>query len=358
MKQNKLKCEDKYRSFDILKFLCAILISCVYHYNNDFSTGNLFDKFIFIKIISNYGWLLVELFFIISGFFFYISYYDKIIKNKLNLKMFIKSRYMRLIPIAALSSILMFILQNIYYKMKSHYWLWQGNDFISLIFQATGLQSWLNITGPSLNNALWYISVLLFCYVLYYLITKISKKRSKSIYLVVLIFAIILYSYGFSLPLINYNMLRGIISFGIGIILAILLNNKNNIKRISNISIVILTLFIISVLIFKSQVIGDKILFLDLIVYPCLVINLVRFENLFRGINSKLTAYLSNLSFGIYVWNLPIQLLIIILDNLLKLHINYASWYMFLIQIIIHIIVGIISLVLLENKLCKKLIVK
>ena len=340
----------KSKGINLLKFICSILIACIYHYKNDFPVGKLFDKNIFLKVISNYGFLLVELFFIISGYLFYVSYNKKIINKKINFNSFIKKRYKRLIPLAALTSIIMFILEYTYFKFFKEYWILKNNNIISLIYQVTGIQYWTNIQDSSLNNVTWYISVLLLCYIVYFFITKYSKKVGNLIYIYSLILFVILMTFSINIPFINYYTLRGLIAFGIGIIVAIIIEN-NDLKKISNATIPVLIVVFILTCIFKNEIMGYIVFYLDFIIYPCLLINILRFEFLLKRIDIKTTELLSNISFGIYLWNLPIQLLFYIIFKISKIKIDYSNIYVFIIQIIIHIIVGIISYKYIEKNI-------
>ena len=341
---------EKSKGINILKFICSIIIACIYHYKNDFPVGNLFEKNTIIRGMSNYGFLLVELFFIISGYLFYISYNNKIKNNKKDFNTFIKQRYVRLIPLAALTSIIMFVLENVHYKLYKTYWIFTCNSIVDLIYQVTGIQHWTKIQGPSLNNAIWYISVLLLCYIIYFFVTKLEKRMGNLIYIYCIVIFTILMTYGINIPFFNYYTLRGLLSFGIGIIIGIVVQN-NDIKKLSNISVIILAITIGLTLIFKKEIMGYLPLYLNFVIYPCLLIIVLRIDFLLEKIDIKFTELLANISFGIYLWNLPLQLFFHLMFGILKIKIDYSNVYICIIQIIIHIIIGILSYKFIEKKL-------
>ena len=341
---------NKNKGIDITKFICAIFIACVYHYLNDFPMGNLIKNNNILRIMAEYGYLLVELFFIISGYLFYKSYNKKIKNKKINFTTFIKKRYSRLIPLAALTSFVMFILESIYFKINNCYWLLSNNNIVSLVLQMTGIQFWTNIRESSLNNVIWYISVLLLCYIVYFYLSLHSKKRGNVIYLCGVIVFIILMTYNINIPLINGYTLRGLTAFGIGILVA-LLTEKKDIKTISNISIIVLLLTLIATVLLKREVMGNLLLYLDIIVYPCILINIIRFEFIFDKIDSIITDFLSNISFGIYLWNLPLQLFFYMIFSCFNVNINYGSTYFFILQIIIQLLFATFSYKVIEKYL-------
>ena len=340
----------KSKGINLLKFICSILIACIYHYKNVYPTGELFEKNIILRIISNRGYLLVELFFILSGYLFFISYSKKIMSKKSDFNTFIKKRFHRLIPLVALTSITMFIIEYTYLRIYKEFWVFKSNDIISLLFQTTGIQYWTNIKDASLNNVTWYISVLLLCYIIYYFITKYSKKIGNLIYVYSVIIFMTLMTFSTNIPFFNYYTLRGLLAFGVGIIMAIIIEN-NDLKKSSNISLILLTITLLLTLFFKNEITGYIVYYLDFIIYPCLLINIIRFEFLLAKIDYKFTETLSNISYGIYLWNLPIQSLFNLIFKVKKIKIDYSNIYVFLIQIVIHIVVGIISYKYIEKKL-------
>ncbi len=336
------------KGINITKFICAIIIACIYHYKNTFKAWKLLDKNILLRVLADYGFLLVELFFIISGYLFFISYYKRIRENKIGFQSFIEKRYLRIIPISAISVVVMFILQHIYYYKFEHFWIFNNNDFVNLILQMTGIQYWMNMSEGSLNNVTWYISVLLLCYIIYYFITKKSKKYGNIIYPTIVIIFISLLKYEVDLPIINYYTERGLIAFGIGIILGLVIE-KSDIKKLSNCSIIVMAFILIMTVIFKKIVLGYLVLFVDLIIFPIILINIIRFDFLLEKVNLEFTEKLSKISLGIYIWNLPLQLLFIIIVKFNNIKIDYNNIYFFIAQIIIQILFAIFSYKVIEK---------
>ena len=341
-----------YKSFDILKFICAIIIACIYHYQNDFPNVTLFDNVPFINKLSIYGYMLVELFFIISGFLFLVSYFNKIKEKDLSIKTFLKKRYIRLIFVGAITTFVMFLLQQSYYMLNGDFWIWGNNDLGNLLLQLIGVQYWLEPGIVSLNNAVWYISVLLLCYIVFFYISKlVVKKKNIFIFLLPIVAALIVQKCNLNIPILNYNVTRGIISFGIGVFIGCLSKNLNNRKFITIFSLV--SLFVIGMLyiFLGDQVVGNLLLLLTFIIYPLLILSLISIDNKLEFINTKFTKYLGNLSFGIYLWNLPIQLSTVLLNQIFDFGFNYNSVYFFLIQIVIHILIAVLSYHLFERKM-------
>ena len=93
-----------------LKFISSFIITFVSHYRhfpvkNGVPFANLF-KWPFSK-----GWILVELFFMLSGFGMFLGYGNKIIKRELTFKQYIMKRILKLYPLFFLTTILITILE-------------------------------------------------------------------------------------------------------------------------------------------------------------------------------------------------------------------------------------------------------
>ncbi len=347
-----MKQRQYYKSFDILKFICAIVIACIYHFQNDFPNITLFSNIPIVEQLSKFGYMLVELFFIISGFLFFISYFSKIKDKNLNIISFFKKRYIRLILVAGITTIVMFVLQQIYCLINNQFWIWGNNDFGNLLLQLLGIQYWIEPGIVSLNNAVWYISVLLFCYIIFFYISKfVIKKKNIFIFLIPVFIALLVQKYNLNVPLLNYNITRGVISFGLGVFIGCLNNNLSNKENISKISFVFLIVIGMLCIFLGNYFVGDLLFLLTFIVYPLVIFFVIGIDTKLKFINCKFTKYLGNLSFGIYVWNLPIQLATILLNQVFNFGFNYNSIYFFIIQVTIHIVVAILSYHLLEKKL-------
>ena len=81
------------------------------------------------------------------------------------------------------------------------------------------------------------------------------------------------------------------------------------------------------------------------------ILILICIDDKLKFISSKFTKYLGNISFGIYLWNLPIQLTTVLVKQQFNLNFNYNSVNFLLSQIIIHILVAVLSYHLFEKKL-------
>lgn len=296
---------------NFMKFVASIVI--VFHHYQ-LITGASFSVINFANDDIYTGGNLVELFFVISGFLSF-SYISKI-KNGYKFSDFYIRKLRRLLPAVALSTILTTILKLIYKYVLliipyGEISIW--NIFISCL----GIQcGWVNKDqSQGINETLWYVSVLLLCYIVFYVATKISNMMRINciyVYIFITLFSIGIREFGINLPFINYFTARGYFAFFIGVILALLINEFQLIgyNGVKNASVFIYCLFCLFYslvhYLYRKKYILDIHFFTNhlnyiktLLEYPALII-ISYIEPIKRIANNQVIHKLGQLSFDIY----------------------------------------------------------
>lgn len=84
-----------------------------------------------------------------------------------------------------------------------------------------GIQAGWATSNPMLNNPIWYISVLLLCYILMYFATWVSKKwgiNKYYFYIGIIFMGMGIETYSIKLPFLNGHSSRGYMAFFFGIV--------------------------------------------------------------------------------------------------------------------------------------------
>lgn len=334
-------------SLDFLKIIATILI-VFHHYqqalNVEFTQINFFGgKFYF-------GYL-VELFFLISGFLMF-NYIEKI-KQDLTFKEFFLKRIIRLMPLIVLATISYEILLYIYPKVFGDYFYNIKPNFWGLIISILGVQAGWSFENPMINNPMWYISVLILCYILFYISTKISiLKKINCIYLyVILVFlGLSIQKNGTDLAFFNYYTARGYYSFFFGILFSIYFNNCEISKFIKILS-TLLVIFITYLILKHYHIVEKNINYtLTFIYYPALII-IFNFDIMKKIFFSKIIQKIAEISFSVYVWHGVFILLLPIINKYYSFNINFVSYKTMGIFTTILYIFGIISYHFIEKYL-------
>lgn len=279
---------------DFYRIIFTIII-CLHHFQG------MLDN----KIIET-GYIGVEFFFILSGFFLYQSYK----KNKDDSAVdYTVKKLKRLYPEYIVAFVLCFILQIV---KKSE------NDIVSYIFKAipeiTLIQN-IGIFKGGFNYPLWYLSVLIFGgYLIFGLLKRNEKLFKKVISPITIIFTFSLLNsagkglenwdtiYGIYMPL-----LRGIADISIGVLLAnfveskyfdVLKRNKGLFYIIEIFSYLCLTYIII----FNSKFEMYSIFFIAIIICSANNINSLSYKLFNRKVFGKIgkitySMYLNHASF-------------------------------------------------------------
>ena len=149
-------------SLDFLKIIATILI-VFHHYQQELNVKFTQINFFGGKFYFGY---LVELFFLISGFLMF-NYIEKI-KQGLNFESFFINRVKRFLPLAAIAAILYECLIYFYFRIFGEKFLEQGLNFFGTIISILGIQAGWSFENPMINNPMWYISVLILYFILYF----------------------------------------------------------------------------------------------------------------------------------------------------------------------------------------------
>lgn len=179
------------RNIDFLRFLFSIIIIVFHMYNNNlFSLYGNMEEYRLFAINTRRSYVIVELFFIISGYYLYNTNFDKISFGK-----FFYKKLIRLYPLFFIATLIEF------------YPNYSIDTIMRLLLQQnTGLS--LQIGGIN-----WFVSALFWTLMFYFALIKITNKK----YIFFIISLIVYFSYVF---IVNYGFVRDVRGyiFSIGIV--------------------------------------------------------------------------------------------------------------------------------------------
>ena len=372
--------QNKIEFFNLLKIVSACIIAFFLHWNYHFIQflgvnirNSIFSARIFQFLLHGpIGYMSVELFFIISGFLFAYIYIPRIKKKEYTFDNFIFKRFIRIMPLVALTSFICYIFTFITRINNIKCWsTFCGNNInvVSLIYDF--LFSGIHVVNNnlSLNGPIWYINVLLVCYVLAYVIARIYIRFSyKSIFILPVILGIVIFETGWQFPFLTLSTARGYVAFFEGIILYFFINKIDELKKQVKVflicisSIIIIISFRYIFLRFENysnfisntnRFISNLYIFFDFIIYPPLLYILYNFKWINNFCNTRIIKYLGKISYGIYLWNFPILGGAYLSIKFFKLEDEFIVKYWFLIWIIVvilHFILSILSYNFIEKR--------
>lgn len=343
-------------SINIIRIFFAIFIACIAHYmiilSGSFLGGNVSDEVLDIIYVG------VEVFFTISGFFAYISYHIRIVDDKMSFISFMWGRIKRLYPTMIISVIVITIAQWISFDLYGNYAILNApdrrNSLLSVILSLLGVNcGWIsNHDSLSINGATWYISILMICYILFYIASTVARRSRVCFFVFVIslmILGILILTFDFDLPLLYLSNGRGYTDFFMGVCLAAIYSAHESQKsrRIMLITgIVLLIVYAILRIVISRVYLCYMCSFLFCPGIMLLFLN-SRFLN---AISDNATVkYLGRISFDIYLFNMPLFAWIVLIGRLLDIEINYSNIAVWLICAALNIAVAIIIRLILDK---------
>lgn len=349
-----------YNGINILKFAMAFILAQIYHYYvffRDIPCSSSIPVF----FIRKYGHLMVELFFVISGYFIMNS----LDKNNDNFKAipFLLNKIKRLYPLFALSVIIAFIGQFITIKIYGQPIITRGADNIYLSFFLSMLcinSGWITgFDSTSINTPSWYISVLIICYIIASLIVKLIKSkiiRNITFALIVAV-GIDIIVFGLNCPLFNFASARGYRSFFMGVLVYLLINSK---LMYAHRKIIMTTAYLLLVIMLVLPFTGFYYNYLSVSIFVAPVILFFFFvpNKTDNKIDPKVSRLLSEWSYSLFLFHMPIIILIKLIERIMGLNPNYSNWLVWITVTTITLFVSIAINCLYKKVLHGKLGIK
>lgn len=341
----------KIKSIDYLKGIMALGI-VLFHYNKFTGTAHNdvnFPLFELFEIFYVNGGILVELFFMISGFCFFEFYSKKIINNEITKEQFFKRRFFRLYPLYMITTIIIVVLQIIYSKVYGSFFdAGVKLDWLNIILNLFCLsRGYVNNVFYPYNGPAWFLNVIILDYILFYLINRYVKstKKKVSIMLVIIIFGIALKYFDMQLPVLNVEVGRGLFNFFIGGILTYIYEIVKEKNFIRNFLTIVLLIIMISVVIFLKSSYYANVLLL----FPAMFLFFILIDKYIPY--SKILENLGKISFSMYLWHYCYMCFI----KLIPFNFNYYSNFFLMFYLITLILLSYFSYVFIEEKLGRKL---
>ncbi len=209
---------------DILR---VVLTACVLFHHYQQLTGTFFYRGINFYGGKFYFGYIVEVFFLMSGFFM-VPYVTKI-QEKMSFPTFFGKRLIRLLPSLIVTTVLYDVALFFYVRLCNGTLRYPTDiNVFGSIVTALGLGSWSITKDFEINPICWYVSVLLLCYILMYIfvfLSKITKIPAGILLAIPMIAGVVITNVTeFSIiPFLSTRIARGYIHFFGGLLIGIII---------------------------------------------------------------------------------------------------------------------------------------
>ncbi len=335
-----MEIKKRDHALDFIKII-ATLVVVLHHYERAFSLH--FERLNFADGRFYVGWI-AELFFMISGYLAFNSI-EKIQKG-LTFDKYFSSRYLRSVPLAALSTAIIALL---YVVVTGGI----GFSLFPTLAIAFGFNPGIWVTDLILNMHLWYLSVLLLCYAVFFIMIRIAQRlhinwRYGCFFMIVL--GVSAYSALTDLPLLNQSVSRGYMSFFTGLMLSSLIkDHRPGIKAgIASLAVIVVSVLI---LVFRFDLLEYGLVFyLLFILYPALI-TLLETAFMQKLFDHRVFGTLALISFNVYIWHYELCIICSYADSILKLGIDFSSRITEVMVMFLALAVGAVSYYVIERPL-------
>ena len=203
------------------------------------------------------------------------------------------------------------------------------------------------------NNPTWYISVLMLCYVVFYIIVYIANRikiHPQYLFVVMIFLGMGINTYGINLPFLNGSSSRGYYAFFFGILLAGILK-KNKIGKKELYFSLFLLISIPSLIAFKSDFMSTGINYImTFIYYPALII-VCKSKVIGKILNRKIIGIVGKISFDVFIWHNPFYILMYIFIKVFNWNLNLGSYWTMIGYAIVCYLFGTFSYYCIERPL-------
>lgn len=348
-----------YSSIDLLRFLAAAAVAFFFHYAIVFGDSPLKGSIVG-DFLNTYGGYVVELFYVISGFVMFNAYGAKVREGKTVFTKYIVDRIVRLYPAVIVSVVFIWAIMWIGYAMYGEPITENANvSLIAILLNISGLNGGtvMEAAGMSVNGPSWYVSVLMVCYLLFYGIIKMCKKSRGAenvCFVLLIVIGVFIYFNPINAPLLLMSSARGYVFFFTGVLLA-QLQEKTNIA--GNILICMASMGLVAMYVFAYEydlIVKDGLEIGFFIVCP-IVLFFINFLPLNYVCNNIVVKFLGGISFGVFLWNLPVYIGVIFVSKVFDIDFDYGSVITYLVIVAVNTLFGVLSYILLDKLLVNKI---
>lgn len=344
-----------------LRGVAAFIIAYIFHYQLLFSVMPVHTPAL-EKLFQAFGYLFVnasDVFFFLSGFLMYESYHQRIQKSGMSLRKFLFPKMKKIYPLMIVMALWMWLTERIGLALLGAYPLHGDGgkvrySFFSLLLNMAGLQTgWISdgdvhaVNGPS-----WFVSVILICYVLFYLILRYAKSRKTELVLFGILTAggMLFTVFPVELPLLYSCVARGYFGFFGGALIWYITKEWSPAKKEAS-SIVILAV-LTAVLVWLLLPAPEE----RRVNYPalCIVWGCCSYLAIYGKVCSAVFSlpplqWLGKRSMSVFLCNLPTDALLSLLNQVFGWQLDYSRTEIWMIHVVVSLLIVEISYLLFEK---------
>jgi peptidoglycan/LPS O-acetylase OafA/YrhL len=267
--------------------------------------------------LYDYSWLFVDLFFLVSGVVFTYQYFEPISTRRIGWRDFFTLRMSRLYPLHVATLLACAAVEWTLEAQHKALVIYERADVYHFFLQLFYLHTWLE-RGWSFNEPSWSVCGEVFVYALFFYFCWCHAKAFP-VACGLIVFLGMEVQTAWPAPILNENIARAMVGFFAG---ALLLqgiqaaDRAGHGARLGLASLGVLTVG--GVLAWKigyAQWIGMNALPHVLVVFPLVIVTVLRVEPIAWALSARPFAFLGDISYAVYLMHVPLQMVTIALTR-------------------------------------------
>lgn len=324
-------------SLDGLKGLAICVIAFCWHYSH-FGASGVKPVSDVLRLSFENGFIMVELFYMLSGFGMMMGYGQRIIDHAISFPEYFKKRFKKIFPVFLFGTLYTAIVEYIYLHKMGETFVYPNFDYYHFLLNLFLMQDGYFGVEASFDSPSWCLSICFFLYIIFYFIAYRCREKKILYYIsaACAVAGLVLSNFGVNYPFINTQIGNGVACFFIGVLLTKLYESRDSFRHQRLGYLCLIGLLIFYLLNWKRpQYIGNFLFLFIMGLAPMIILSILFIPWLDKVFSFKPFVFLGNISIAIYLLHFPIQCTIMDFVVYLGLDIDFSKVICWLIYIAI-----------------------
>ena len=301
------------------------------------------------------GFRMVDLFFVISGLVMYLRYESEVRQGSVTAVRYVGARIARLWPLATLTLAVCALLTWSHYAAYGSFLFYQQNDVVAFMLNLGFMQAgFFSNVGLSFNGPSWTIALEFWIYLLLFIVLRSFRRPIVVVVPVALLAAALLINQPQPLLSLWYRCIAGFfVGSSLAVVRSIVLTRLPRPRRVARALVIFggasFALFVLQMYVPQIDVVtgfsddSRTYMWHMAAVFVPVVLGLSLLPNPINHWSRRIMTWLGNVSYGVYMWHVPVQMALVLLLRKMSLEqqIFNASFLMsFLIVVVLVATVG------------------
>lgn len=317
---------ERVLPLDSLRGLAALGVTLFWHYGH-FGPDRPFDGAVAVWLYR-YGLILVDFFFVLSGFVLSHVYLEKVRQRRVRPFGFFVFRFSRLYPLHFATLLFVAVVQLVRSSIGLGFFVYEANDVFHFLLNLGFIQFGIIKTTYSFNGPAWSLSIEELSYFAFFVAVFFFSARYRIAFALLLLLGIAIDLGSLDTHLFNLEVARGLLGFFSGCFtyqLQAIVRRRNLGPVVVPGTLLLLMGFALYAWRVGYVFLPFPVILHSLVVFPAIVLAALNSAWLTRALSVRPLVYCGEISYSIYMIHFPVQLVLVTLDETFELGLPRAS---------------------------------